>query len=126
MYQILVNLYNNLIFIFERLDWKALLDLSLVTIIIFAILLLLRGTEAMVLLRGILLLVALIALLNSLEVLPAFSWLINTTLLALLLAIPVIFAPEIRRALVERLGELVSCCPPITAPLRAKALSQPW
>ena len=103
MYQILVNLYNNLIFIFERLDWKALLDLSLVTLIIFGILLLLRGTQAMVLLRGILLLVALIALVNSLEVLPAFSWLINTTLPALLLAIPVIFAPEIRRAL-ERLG----------------------
>jgi len=35
--------------------------------------------------------------------LPAFSWLIQTTLPALLLAIPVIFAPEIRRGL-ERLG----------------------
>jgi diadenylate cyclase len=35
--------------------------------------------------------------------LPAFSWLLRTTLPALLIAIPVIFAPEIRRAL-ERLG----------------------
>jgi diadenylate cyclase len=57
----------------------------------------------MVLLRGVLFLVVLISLLTSLEVLPAFSWLMRTTLPALLLAIPVIFAPEIRRAL-ERLG----------------------
>ena len=47
--------------------------------------------------------IALISLLTSLDVLPAFSWLVRTTLPALLLAIPVIFAPEIRRGL-ERLG----------------------
>ena len=35
--------------------------------------------------------------------LPAFSWLVQTTLPALFLAIPVIFAPEIRRGL-EKLG----------------------
>jgi diadenylate cyclase len=35
--------------------------------------------------------------------LPAFSWLISTVLPALVFAIPVIFAPEIRRAL-ERVG----------------------
>jgi diadenylate cyclase len=63
----------------------------------------LRDTQAVVLLRGVLLLIALISLLTSLEVLPAFSWLVRTTLPALLLSIPVIFAPEIRRAL-ERLG----------------------
>jgi len=41
--------------------------------------------------------------LTSLKVLPAFSWLVRTTLPALLLAVPVVFAPEIRRAL-EGLG----------------------
>jgi diadenylate cyclase len=56
-----------------------------------------------VLLRGGLLLIALLGILTSLKVLPAFSWLVGNTLPALLLAIPVIFAPEIRRAL-ERLG----------------------
>jgi diadenylate cyclase len=63
----------------------------------------LRDTQAQALLRGVLLLIALISFLTSLEVLPAFSWLMRTTLPALLLAVPVIFAPEIRRAL-ERLG----------------------
>jgi diadenylate cyclase len=66
-------------------------------------LILLRDTQAVVLLRGILLLVVLGSILSSTEVLPAFSWLVRTILPALVLAIPVIFAPEIRRAL-ERLG----------------------
>lgn len=97
------NLIDNLIFVFERLDWLSVIDLALVTFIFFSILLLLRDTQAIVLLRGILLLMVLFGVLTSLEVLPAFSWLVRTTLPALVLAIPVIFAPEIRRAL-ERLG----------------------
>jgi diadenylate cyclase len=92
-----------LVFLFERLDWVDVVDILLVTMIFLSILLLLRGTQAMVLLRGVLLLVALVGLLNSLEVLPAFSWLASNALPALVLAIPVIFAPEIRRGL-ERLG----------------------
>jgi diadenylate cyclase len=101
--EFLRNVLDNLVFIFERLSWKDAVDITLVTLIFLAILLLLRGTQAMVLLRGILLLVALMGVLTSLEVLPAFSFLVRTTLPALILAIPVIFAPEIRRGL-ERLG----------------------
>jgi diadenylate cyclase len=96
-------LIDNLGFFFERLTWLSVVDLALVTLIFFALLLLLRDTQAVVLLRGVLVLVVLFSLLNSLELLPAFSWLIRTTLPALVLAIPVIFAPEIRRGL-ERLG----------------------
>lgn len=103
MPELVANLVNNLVFIFERLDWLDLIDLALVTAIFFTILLLLRDTQAAVLLRGAFLLVVLISLLTTLEVLPAFSWLVRSMLPALLLAIPVIFAPEIRRTL-ERLG----------------------
>lgn len=97
------NLIANLIFIFERLNWLSVIDILLVGLIFVAILLLMRGTQAMVLLRGAILLVALIGLLTSFEILPAFSWLVTTMFPAILLAIPVIFAPEIRHAL-ERLG----------------------
>ncbi len=100
----LINLIDSLLFIFRRLNWLSLVDLSLVALIFFAILQLLRETHAMVLLRGVLVLVVLGSLLRSLDVLPAFSWLVQTTLPALVLAIPVIFAPEIRRAL-EQLGQ---------------------
>lgn len=97
------DLLNELIFLFQRLDWLSLFDILLVTVIIFVILMIVRDTQAMVLLRGVILLVILLTLLTSLVNLPAFSWLVRTTLPALLFAIPVIFAPEIRRAL-ERLG----------------------
>ncbi len=103
MVEFLTNLFNTLVFIFERLDWKGVVDITLVTLIFFSILQLLRDTQAIVLLRGIILLVAVLGLLTSLQILPAFSYLVRTTLPALVLAIPVIFAPEIRRAL-ERLG----------------------
>lgn len=103
MTEALNNLLANLVFIFERLDWLSVLDIFLVASVIFIILQLFQGTQAVVLLRGALLLIALIGLLTTLEVLPAFSWLVETTFPALLFAIPVIFAPEIRRFL-ERLG----------------------
>lgn len=103
MPEFLNDLIANILFVFERLDWLDAIDLLLVTAIFFLILRLLRDTQAMVLLRGVLLLIALFGLISSLDVLPAFSWLVETTLPALVVAIPVIFAPEIRRAL-ERLG----------------------
>lgn len=99
----ITNLFDKLLFLFQRLNWLSVLDLGLVTLVFYSLLLLLRDTQAMVLLRGVLLLMVLFGLLTSLEVLPAFSWLVQTTLPALVLAVPVIFAPEIRRAL-ERLG----------------------
>lgn len=94
---------NEILFIFQRINWLSVLDLVLVTLIFFTILTLLRDTQATILLRGVIFLVILLALLTQFIDLPAFSWLIQTTLPALLLAIPVIFAPEIRRGL-ERLG----------------------
>jgi len=94
---------NNLFFIFQRVSWLSLFDILLVTLIFFGLLYSLRDTQAMALLRGMILLVVGIILLTSLVELPAFSWLARNALPALLLAIPVIFAPEIRRTL-ERLG----------------------
>ena len=111
MPEIVKNLIDYLVFIFERLNWVSAVDILLVTIIFFVILLLVRDTQAIVLLRGGLLLLLLLGILNLLKVLPAFSWLVENTLPALLVAIPVIFAPEIRRGL-ERLGRTGSYVSP--------------
>lgn len=99
----MADFINNLLFIFQRLNWESVIDIFLVTVVFLILLLFLRNTQAMVLVRGIIILVILISVLTSVLELPAFSWLVNTTLPVLLLAIPVIFAPEIRRAL-ERVG----------------------
>ncbi|HJS29364.1 MAG TPA: diadenylate cyclase CdaA [Anaerolineales bacterium] len=110
----LASFLENLTFIFQRLDFFALLDIFLVTMIFFGIMLLLRDTKAVALLRGVFLLIILISLLTSFEALPAFSWLVGVTLPALLISIPVIFAPEIRRGL-ERLGRAGALLPGGTA-----------
>jgi len=99
----LSELLSDILFIFQRLDWLGVVDILLVTIIFFGVLYLVRDTQAMLLLRGVLFTLVLVAFLTSLVDLPAFSWLLSTALPALVFAIPVIFAPEIRRAL-ERIG----------------------
>ncbi len=99
----MANFLNNILFIFQRLNWLSVLDILLVTLIFFILLYFLRDTQAMVLLRGMIFIIVALVLLTTLVELPAFSWLVQSALPALLLSIPVIFAPEIRRAL-ERLG----------------------
>ena len=94
---------GEILYFFQRLNWLNLLDLFLVTAIFFAVLQLLRDTQAMVLLRGVLVFVVLLVLLTTFISLPAFSWLTRNVVPALLFAIPVIFAPEIRRGL-EKIG----------------------
>ncbi|MCW5878965.1 MAG: diadenylate cyclase CdaA [Anaerolineales bacterium] len=97
------QLLDEILFILQRLSFASVVDLLLVTAIVYAGLSFLRNTRAMVLLRGILVLYVLISLLIVVFNLPAFSWLVRNSLPAILVAIPVIFATEIRRAL-ERLG----------------------
>jgi len=96
---------DNLMLIFERFSWVSVVDILLVALIFYIVLGWLQGTRGMAILRGVLLVVMILGLLTNLLELPAFSWLWSTILPALLLAIPVIFAPELRQAL-ERVGRL--------------------
>lgn len=86
-------------------EWSALLDVFLVTIIIFIGLKLIQGTRAMQMLRGFIIIAVIIYIaLASVSVeLPALTWLVQTISPVLFFAIPVIFQPELRRAL-EQLG----------------------
>ena len=92
-----------------------MLDIMLVTLIFFALLYSLRDTQAMALLRGMIMLIVAITLITSLVELPAFSWFARNALPAMLLALPVIFAPEIRRTL-ERIGRAGTFLPSTTRP----------
>jgi len=99
----LPNLISEILYFFQRLTWTSVLDLFLVTLVFYLVLLLLRDTQALVLLRGVLFFIILLTLFTSFIELPAFSWLVKNVVPALLFAIPVIFAPEIRRGL-EKIG----------------------
>jgi len=86
-----------------RLDGAAALDILVVAAIFFWLLTIAQGTRAVSLIRGALILIALLVVISTILPLPALRFLLRSSLPALLLAIPIIFQPELRRAL-EQLG----------------------
>ena len=89
--------------VLSRLNWISLIDILLVAAVFYGLLMLVQGTQAVQLLRGVILVVLVTVVLVSIFPLTAFRWLVVNSIPALLVAIPVIFQPELRRAL-ERLG----------------------
>lgn len=94
---------SDLLWYVQRLGWIDVLDILLVAFIFFWLFYLVRGTRAVPLLRGVIFLTLLVVLLSGVIRLRAFGWLTQRALPALLVAVPVVFQPELRRAL-ERLG----------------------
>jgi uncharacterized protein (TIGR00159 family) len=86
-----------------RLDGAAALDILVVAAIFFWLLTNAQGTRAVTLIRGAKNLIALLVVISTVLPLPALRFLLRSSLPALLLAIPIIFQPELRRAL-EQLG----------------------
>ena len=84
-------------------DVQNLLDVVLVSLVFYILLRFFRGTQAVQLLRGILLIALAAAVVSQMTELTAFNWLLNQSMNVILVAIPVIFQPELRRAL-ERVG----------------------
>jgi diadenylate cyclase len=95
----------DLLWIFSSLSWRDVIDIVLVAAVIFLLLYVVRATQAVPLLRGIVLLVFIVALLSNVFQLRAFSWLLDRALPILVISIPIIFQPELRRAL-ERVGRV--------------------
>ncbi len=79
-----------------------LLDIALVAVTVYFVLRLLRGTRAVQLLKGLLVLGALIAVTGLLE-LSAFNWMLKQALLPGVIALIILFQPELRLAL-EQIG----------------------
>ena len=94
---------SDILWVLTRLNLLSVIDILLVALIFYVLLRLMQGTQAIQLLRGVIIVVLLTILITSILQLTAFSWLIRNSLSALLVAIPVIFQPELRRAL-ERVG----------------------
>jgi diadenylate cyclase len=99
MSQILIDVRDSL----ERLNGAAVLDILIIATIVYALLMALRGTTAMTLLRGGVAILCLLFLLGRILDLSVVNFLVRNSLPGLVLGVIVIFQPEIRRAL-ERAG----------------------
>ncbi|GGJ00770.1 membrane protein [Alicyclobacillus cellulosilyticus] len=78
------------------------MDILIVSFVLYRLLLLIRGTRAVQLLKGVLVILVATAVSSALH-LAALNWLLNKIITVGLFAIPVVFQPELRRAL-EQLG----------------------
>ena len=94
-----------------RMIWQTLkdnfglvsvLDIILLTVTIYYVLRLMRGTRAVQLIKGLLILGALIVLTGSLR-LYSFNWVLKQALLPGVIALIILFQPELRMAL-EQIG----------------------
>jgi uncharacterized protein (TIGR00159 family) len=95
---------SNLWWLLSRIaDFRVVLDILVVTIIIYWLLWVAQGTRALQLIRGMVTLFVFLYLLGWVLELNTLNWILERIWPALIVAIPVIFQPELRRAF-EQLG----------------------
>jgi diadenylate cyclase len=87
---------------FDIFSITSIIDIVIVAFVLYRLMLLIKGTRAVQLLKGMAVLLVATAL-SSLLKLYTLHWLLRQSLTALVVALPIVFQPELRRAL-EKLG----------------------
>lgn len=98
-----VNLPIHLNSLLMTVGFKDVFDILLVAIILYKMYEMLQDTRAITLVKGILVLL-LVTWVSSLAELHVISWLLSKAITLLFVALPIVFQPELRRAL-ERIGQ---------------------
>ena len=87
---------------FRFFEWRSIIDIVVVTVFLYQLLMLIKGTRAIQLLKGIIVL-SVVSYVATLLHLITINWLLDKMWNIFFVAIPVVFQPELRRAL-EQLG----------------------
>src|SRR5437879_6118621 len=103
--RVLALLQSTWISLAGRFGVSAVLDIAIVALVLYWLISLISGTSAATLVRGILILLTLGFVLSNVFNLTMLQFLLRNSIPALIFAIPVLFQPEIRRAL-EQLGQI--------------------
>jgi len=85
-----------------KFNLSSVIDILIVAFVSYRLMLLIKGTRAVQLIKGLAVLLIATAL-SSLFNLYTLNWLLRQAMTALVVALPVVFQPELRRAL-EKLG----------------------
>jgi diadenylate cyclase len=85
------------------LEWRSVVDILFVAGIVYFLLSLIQGTTANMVLRGIVTVLIVGTILANVLNLTMLSWLLRNSIPALIVVIPILFQPELRRAL-EQIG----------------------
>lgn len=84
------------------IDFISILDIIIVAFIIYKVMMIIKGTRAVQLIKGLIVLL-LASLASWIFGLTTVSWILKQLKTVLVVALPIVFQPELRRAL-ERLG----------------------
>jgi len=87
---------------FENFGLRSAIDIIVVAVVFYQFYMLIKRTRAVQLVKGVMVLVA-VSLLARYFQLTSISWLLSKLLEMFVIAIPVVFQPELRKAL-EQLG----------------------
>lgn len=98
---------QELLWIFSTISPTDLVDILIVTALFYGVSLLFRGTQAAASFRGLIVMSIVLLVVAGLLRLQALGFLLSSALTVLALAIPVVFQPELRRAL-EQIGRTSS------------------
>jgi len=85
-----------------NVEWRDIIDIIIMTYVFYRIILIIRGTRAEQLVKGLILLL-LAMVISDHTGLDTLHWTLRQTMTVGLIAIPIVFQPELRRAL-EQLG----------------------
>ncbi len=88
--------------VFDQFNWRSILDIAIITYVFYKAIILIRGTRAEQLIKGLAVLLLATVISGQLG-LMTINWLLTRTLTLGLVAIPIVFQPELRRGL-ESLG----------------------
>lgn len=83
-------------------SWISLIDIFIVAFVLYKLIMLIRGTRAVQLIKGLVVLLIATTLSDWLGF-YTINWVLERTINVLLVALPIVFLPELRRAL-EQLG----------------------
>lgn len=88
---------------FSHFELRSVIDILVVAFLLYWLLVLLRGTTAVTLLRALVAVYLVGFFVSAVFQLTVVSWLLRNSLPAMLVAIPILFQPELRRVL-EQMG----------------------
>lgn len=83
-------------------QWKDIFDITIVTFLVYQLFILIKGTRAIQILQGVGILVGVMFIAYYLKLVTLY-WLLHYAMVGVAVALPIVFQPELRRAL-EHLG----------------------
>ncbi len=93
-------IWSKIVEVFHSITWRDVLDIIIVTYIIYRILLLIQGSRALQMAAGLMVIVLLYFISNFLQLLT-LNWLLNTFMSSIFILIIIIFQDDIRKALAQ-------------------------